>query len=51
MSCLECECNQCGHFWGTNRPRQPCPMCGSRRVSRHFDEYPEENDYDEREDD
>ena len=49
MACCEHDCAECGHFWMDNKPRRACPLCGSTRVSTHFDEYPEEN-YDERDD-
>ena len=44
MACLENECRQCGHWWSDNRPSSCCPMCGSNRVSRVFDERDDHHD-------
>lgn len=39
MACLEKECRECHMVWANNRPKEPCPMCGSDRVSTYFDEW------------
>ena len=51
MACTEHNCLDCKHVWFNNVAREPCPRCGSRYVQHLFDELPDTDVYDEREDD